>query len=105
LRPAIAEVFVKIEDKKDDQIEEEFRVVLRELKIETSLAQSLRWIQDDAVAYQLLTDRRAFAGCYVVKPDLGDLYAYRMERIICKGLTIDNDNKIYVFPTFIFDHN
>jgi hypothetical protein len=97
LRPAIAEVFFKIED--------ETRVLLREIKVVTSMAQSLRWIHDDDVAYRLLTDRRAFAGCYVVEPEYGVLYAYRLKRIICKGLTIDNAEKLYVYPTFIFDRD
>jgi hypothetical protein len=97
LRPVIAEVFFKIGD--------EIRVLLRELKVVTSLAQSLRWIQDDDMAYRLLTDRRAFAGCYEIETHYGELYAYRKERIICKGLVIDNAEKLHVFPTYVFDHD
>jgi hypothetical protein len=54
LRPVIAEVFFKNGD--------EIMVLHRELKVVTSLAQSLRWIQADDMAYRLLTDRWAFAG-------------------------------------------
>ena len=62
---------------------DEIRVLVREINVVTS---TLRWIQDDEVAHRLLTERRTFAGCFVVEPEYGLLYAFQLKRIIYKGL-------------------
>jgi len=52
-----------------------------------------------------LDKQRAFANCCVVASEAGELFNVRAERIISKGLIVQNSDKLFAFPLFAFDHD